>query len=43
MTLPVGEDGILTTEICCTLKSDIWIYAFFDANGAGRFNQFTYR
>jgi len=37
-TLPVGEEGVLITEICCTPDPDIWVYAFHDANGSDRWD-----
>lgn len=33
--LPVDDDGVFTTEICCTPNPEIWIYAFHDANRSG--------
>ena len=36
--LPVGDDGIFNTEICCVPNPDIWIYVFHDANGSGNWD-----
>lgn len=38
ITLPLGESDSLTTAICCTPTPDIWVYAFFDTNGSGRWD-----